>query len=48
MKKNEIREIKPNKSLLNIITPITGLEYKQSKMRIGDNYCKIYRNEFCL
>lgn len=42
MKKNEINEIKPNKNLLNIITPITGIEYMQNKMRIGDNYCKIY------
>jgi len=42
MKKTEANAIKTNKSLLNIITPITGMEYKQNKMRIGDNYCKIY------
>ena len=42
MKKKEIDAIKQNKNLLNIITPITGLEYKQNKMRLGDSYCKIY------
>lgn len=42
MKKKEMDAIKQNKSLLNIITPITGMEYKQNKMRLGDNYCKIY------
>ncbi len=42
MKKTEIKKIQQNQSLLNIITPITGLEYKQNKMRIGDNYAKIY------
>jgi len=42
MKKKEINSIKQNKSLLNIITPIMGLEYKQNKMRLGDNFAKIY------
>ncbi len=42
MKKNEINRVQTNHNLLNIITPITGMEYKQSKMRIGDNFAKIY------
>lgn len=42
MKKIELSEIKVNNSLLNIITPITGMEYKQNKIRIGDNFAKIY------
>lgn len=42
MKKIEMKAIQTNHSLLNIITPITGIEYKQNKMRIGDNYAKIY------
>ena len=42
MKKIEMKAIQTNQSLLNIITPITGIEYKQNKMRIGDNYAKIY------
>ena len=42
MKKSEINKIQPNHNLLNIITPITGMEYKQNKMRIGDNFAKIY------
>ena len=42
MKKNEINRVQTNHNLLNIITPITGMEYKQSRMRIGDNFAKIY------
>jgi len=42
MKKNDINKIQTNHTLLNIITPITGIEYKQSRMRIGDNFAKIY------
>ena len=42
MKKSEINAMQTNKSLLNIVTPISGLEYKQSSLRIGDNYAKIY------
>lgn len=42
MKKSEINKIQTNQNLLNIITPITGMEYKQNKMRIGDNFAKIY------
>lgn len=42
MRKNEINRVQTNHNLLNIITPITGMEYKQSRMRIGDNFAKIY------
>lgn len=42
MKKHEINSIKPNLSLLNILTPINGIEYKQNRLRIGNSYCKIY------
>jgi type IV secretory pathway VirB4 component len=42
MKKTELTGIQTNNSLLNILTPITGLEYKQNKIRIGDNFAKIY------
>ena len=42
MKKTEINAIQTNHSLLNIITPITGMEYKQNKLRLGDNFAKIY------
>jgi len=42
MKKHEINSIKPNLSLLNILTPINGIEYKQNRLRLGNSYCKIY------
>ena len=42
MKKSEVNRVQTNHNLLNIITPITGMEYKQSRMRIGDNFAKIY------
>lgn len=42
MKSKEFEAVQINNSLLNIITPISGIEYKQNKMRIGDNFAKIY------
>ncbi len=42
MKLKEIDPIRQNNSLLNIITPVTGIEYKQNKIRLGDNYAKVY------
>lgn len=42
MKKTEINAVQTNHNLLNILTPITGMEYKQNKLRIGDNFAKIY------
>lgn len=42
MKKTEIKKIDENKSLLNILTPLGGIEYKVNKIRIGDYFAKIY------
>ncbi|MDO5556667.1 MAG: ATP-binding protein [Clostridia bacterium] len=42
MKKIEMRRIEENKSLLNILTPIGGIEYKVNRVRIGDYFAKIY------
>lgn len=42
MKKREIEEIAINNNLLNIITPIDGIEFKNNKLRIGENLCKVY------
>lgn len=36
-KKEEI-----NYELLNLLTPINGIEYKGNKMRMGDNFAKVY------
>ncbi len=36
MKRTEINKIQENKSLLNILTPIGGIEYKKNHIRIGD------------
>lgn len=42
MKKTEIKGVPENKNLLNILTPIGGIEYKTNRVLIGDYYAKIY------
>lgn len=42
MKKTEMKGIVANKNLLNILTPIGGIEYKINRVLIGDYYAKIY------
>ena len=42
MKKTDLKTIRENKILLNILTPISGIEYKTNRMRIGDTFAKIY------
>ena len=42
MNKKEIEQILENKTLLNILTPIGGIEYKKNYIRIGDYYGRVY------
>ena len=42
MKKKEIEQIFENKTLLNILTPIGGIEYKKNYIRIGDYLGRVY------
>ncbi|MEG2235149.1 MAG: hypothetical protein RR144_01725 [Clostridia bacterium] len=42
MKKTEINKVSENRNLLNILTPIGGIEYKVNRVRIGDYFGKIY------
>ena len=42
MKKTDLKTVRENKILLNILTPISGIEYKTNRMRIGDTFAKIY------
>lgn len=42
MKKTEMKGIVANRNLLNILTPISGIEYKTNRVLIGDYYAKIY------
>lgn len=42
MKKKEIQQIFENKTLLNILTPIGGIEYRKNYIRIGDYLGKVY------
>ena len=42
MNKKEIEKILENKTLLNILTPIGGIEYKKNYIRIGDYYGRVY------
>lgn len=42
MKKTDLKTIKENKILLNILAPLSGIEYKSNRMRIGDTFAKIY------
>lgn len=42
MKKKEIEQILENKTLLNILSPIGGIEYKKNYIRVGDYYGRVY------
>lgn len=42
MKKREIEQVLENKTLLNILTPIGGIEYKKNYIRVGDYYGRVY------
>ena len=42
MKNKEIERITPNDTLLNILSPIGGIEYKKDHFRVGDYYGRVY------
>lgn len=42
MKNKEIERITPNYTLLNILSPIGGIEYKKDHFRVGDYYGRVY------
>ena len=42
MKKKEIDGIMENKTLLNILSPIGGIEYKKNYIRVGDYLGRVY------
>lgn len=42
MKKKEIERIIENKTLLNILSPIGGIEYKKNYFRVGDYFARVY------
>ena len=42
MKKKEIERIIENNTLLNILTPIGGIEYKKNYFRVGDYLGRVY------
>ena len=42
MKNKEIDRITPNYTLLNILSPIGGIEYKKDHFRVGDYYGRVY------
>lgn len=42
MKKKEIERIIENHTLLNILSPIGGIEYKKNYFRVGDYLGRVY------
>ena len=42
MKKKEIERIMENQTLLNILSPIGGIEYKKNYFRVGDYLGRVY------
>jgi len=42
LKNKEIERITPNYTLLNILSPIGGIEYKKDHFRVGDYYGRVY------
>lgn len=42
MKKKEIERILENHTLLNILSPIGGIEYKKNYFRVGDYFARVY------